>query len=327
MKKVIGIALVLALAVMLMPSAVFADDPTEVDITWGGGTYDAGGYPVDFGVGHISATVTAGADATTTFSTGADQIQGQFWAQDSNDASTLYGIDAFTTNLKASVTDVTSGLGSITYETTRLGSYVPSYGAPGQYSSSYVGVQDGTGYLANQSWTNYAQMRDYNYSFNGAGQVPNIGATNAALYEIDRYIEGSTGDYGEVYALGSGSAHLNCVGSEIGSGTKSYSQTGLGTLCNYPSPRPAGFSATGGSGFFQVLAGGHNSVTTQGSLANMTGSTGGGMTWGSPGAAANFAYGSGYAFTGDASLNSAWFNLTSTFGGSFAHTDYATNAK
>jgi len=66
MKKLIGIALVVALAVMLMPGAVFAWDPVSVEVNWGGGAFDAGGYPVDFGAGYIGATITAQDDATST---------------------------------------------------------------------------------------------------------------------------------------------------------------------------------------------------------------------------------------------------------------------
>jgi len=77
MKKILGIALVLALAVMLMPSAVFAADPTTVTIDWGDGTVTApgAGWTGGYGAGWVSATVTANPESIMSFGTGGSNIR------------------------------------------------------------------------------------------------------------------------------------------------------------------------------------------------------------------------------------------------------------
>jgi len=87
MKKLIGIALVLALAVMLVPGAAFAADPTTLTVDWGPGTTGPSS-------GYIGTTFTAGNDAVYSFYTDGTGIAGSFHAVDSNDNPYGYGIDS-----------------------------------------------------------------------------------------------------------------------------------------------------------------------------------------------------------------------------------------
>jgi len=162
MKKIFGIALVLAvLAVLSLGSVALADPPTDVTITWGGGLVDSGGYPTDYGAGWVSATVTAGDDATTTFSTTGNAILGQFTARDFNDDSTMYFVDKFTTSFSA---DVTDGYATISTERTDFAAGWDEAGPPymygyaGEHSYNYVGASGGAAHLSVGSWSNYASM-------------------------------------------------------------------------------------------------------------------------------------------------------------------------
>lgn len=264
MKKKLGIALVLAVVTTLCFGTVaLADPPTEVTVTWGGGTFDAGGYPVDAGAGYIGATVTSGDDATTTFYTAGDAILGQFTAKDFNDNPYGYNVDTFNTDLDALV----AGSGYIEYWTDRTDSYAPMYGPSGQSSYNFLGVEDGYGAMAMRSWTNFATQRDYLWA-----QVKTPGGYNfevdALSYYLQRTVSASDGDYADLEAWGSGFAALEAISSRMDSGSLYFGRQWE----SYDSY----FTATG-SGTFDLEGVGDNAVTFND--ITMTGSTGGGMWW------------------------------------------------
>lgn len=264
MKKIFGIALVLAVVTTLCFGTVaLAADPTDVEVTWGGGAVDSGGYPTDSGSGWVSATVTAGDDATTTFSTGGVEILGQFTAKGTANTSYPYmGVDTFNTDLDA----IVGGAGYIEYQTDRTDSYA-SYGPPGQTSYNYLEVFDGYGAMGMRSWTNYATQRDYLWA-----QVKTPGGYNfevdASSYYLQRTVQASDGDFADLEAWGSGFAALEAISSRMDSGSLYFGRQWE----SYDSY----FTATG-SGTFDLVGVGDNAVTFND--ITMTGSTGGLVGW------------------------------------------------
>jgi len=254
MKKLIGIALVVALMASLCFGSVALayDPPTTVTVDWGdGGT----GY----GSGWIGTTVTAGDDATTTFSSGGSLIKGSFTATDWNDDTDVhgltYGVDNFTTNLRGSVTDIGSGWGFIEFQTDRTDS--GPYGPPGQSSYTYVGVNDGSATLQNRSVTNYAYMGDWNFGWHNNDHITVTGAT---YYTLNRYMSSVpyaggtlTSNFAALSAWGTGDVDLDCMMSKASAGQV---QLGWGGGCY--TNADASFT---GSGQLTLTGVGNNQVT------------------------------------------------------------------
>lgn len=239
MKKIFGIALVLAvLTTLCFGSVALADDPDDVvTTTWSGS-------------GTVAGTVTAGDDATTTFQTSGASISGSFAATDSNNNPYSYGVDNFSVYLNASVSN-----GYIDTWCDRTDSYVPMYGSDGQHSWSFVGVDGGNASMAYRSTTNFAQMTDGSYGY----QLPgghNI-VVGAGTYLIDRGIADGTGNSGYVFATGTGTATLDCMVSGA-SGVWPLT-LGRGGGCY----TDANYNATG-SGYFEVTGTGNTSVVFNG---------------------------------------------------------------
>lgn len=235
MKKGLGIALVLALAVMLgMPSVALADDPSVVTVNWDG-------------TGGVAATVNTG-DATAGFNTFGDGVSGSYTATDSNNNPYSYGVDNFSSYLNAGVAN-----GYISTGCYRDSSYAGMYGNAGQNSYSYVSAYGGTASMAYRSTTNFAQMVDGSYKF----QLPgghNIVA-NADDYFMDRGINDGRGNLAWTTAVGSGTATLDCMSAEA-SGCWGL-QLGTGAGCY----KDANFNATG-AGTFTAHVQGNNSTTS-----------------------------------------------------------------
>jgi len=265
MKKILGIALVLALAVMLVPGIALADDPTVTTVNIVAGSS-----------GVVTGTVTA-KDAKTTFTAAGTNMQGNFYAKDSNN-NAAYGIDDFTTNLKAQTSQ-----GYIEYRTDRLTSGTAFYGAPGQASYSFVQVQGPSsfGSLAMNTDTNYAYLDDNNYGFctpDGLHQfqVSNTISTSSPGYIIEKWVSSvpttsstawlgtapPTGSFARVYSYGQGAATLGCQDDTFISMKYATSDVALGW---WPGggrayPHSTDFDATG-TGYFEALGIGNNKVT------------------------------------------------------------------
>jgi len=235
--KKIFFSMVLALVMLLSISGVaLAADPTDVSISWDG----AGG---------VGGSVNTG-DAVTTFSTLGEGIFGQFTSRDSNDNPYSYGVDTFTARLVASVEN-----GWIESQTDRLTSKESMYGLPGQYTYSFLGVEDGTGSMAIRSVSNYASMIDptYGYQLSGGHNI----VADASYYEMVRYVEASDGDYGVFNADGNGQATLDSMVSEM-------SATGVRLGWGGGCYTDANFNATGAGGSVLVEGSGGNSVSGMG---------------------------------------------------------------
>lgn len=249
MKKLIGIALVLALAVMLMPGAVFADDPATVTIDWGDGTVTApgSGWTGGYGTGWINVGVNTG-DASAGFTTGGDSIRGSYTATDSNNNPYSYGVDNFSSYLNAGVAN-----GYINTGCNRDSSYAGMYGNAGQSSYSFVQAYGGTASMAYRSTTNFAGMVDGSYKY----QLPgghNIVA-DASSYFMNRSINDGRGNLASTNAAGSGTATLDCMSAEA-SGRWTL-QLGTGAGCY----KDANFNATG-TGVFTAHVEGNTSTTS-----------------------------------------------------------------
>jgi len=265
MKKRIGIAIVLALALVLsLGTAVLADDPTEVNVTWGDG---GGGY----GTGWVGTTVTAGDDSIATFATSGNGIRGSFSAIDTN--SGLYGVDATSSQIKAEVQD--GGFIQSWFDRTGdpTGYGASAYGPAGQsaYGGIFVTGEGSYGAMALRDSQNYAFYNSYNYGWYTPDQ-PSYGhqfaALNAESYAMSRTINGGAGDWGSVGAIGSGDATLGCAYIANYTNTRylSLGWNSPGTAYPYT----AQFLAIG-SGHFEAEGWGDRSVTFEKMGASVTG--------------------------------------------------------
>ena len=169
MKKLIGIALVLALAVMLMPSAVFADDSTEVTVNFNAtdpditvtaykgpaGSYQWEGTAQFTLTGESSATGTVTADFSGVFEcytdyTGQPTVYGGYTAKDGDFKSTFsansyerdgpsYFGHGYWSQHSIDATGVTDG--SMTVN----GGAIAAYGSGGHFGKFVEGWQTFTG--------------------------------------------------------------------------------------------------------------------------------------------------------------------------------------
>jgi hypothetical protein len=237
MKKKIAVLMVVLVAMLAFSSFAMAA-PTEVNIDWNG-------------AGQIGSSINTG-DSSTVWSTAGNFISGSFVAKDKNDNPYNYGVDSNEYVINASV----SGGGYIEMQTDRLTSKESTYGTPGQQSYAFVGANDGDIALVNRTTTNYAAMKDpcYQYQLSGGH---NITVANSSAYEITRFIADGKGNTGNIYAFGDGDAVLDSMSSEMGgTGIKLGHGCGCYTDANY--------TASGGSGHFEVTGVGNNSVVFEG---------------------------------------------------------------
>jgi hypothetical protein len=307
MKKIFGIALVLAvLAVLAFGSVALADSPTEVTIDWGDGSVTApgSGWSGGYGSGWIGGNVQAGDDAIATFYCGGSDIKGTFSAKcTENTAYPYMGVDNFQTYMKAEVQTSSPGFIELTID--RTDSY-GSYGPPGQQSYSSVYVEDGWGALSTGGNTNYARSRDCCMYSNLTPNGYNLEA-NAGSYEIVRQFTANNGDLAYIYGLGSGSAGLDCANSEAWNTGSNHLRLGFGCGCY----TDADYNATGVGGL-ELYGQGQNSVAFND--ITTTGSTGGGGTYnGSLNPYVGYDGGPGLIVTG----TNAWFDAIWTFNSSF----------
>jgi len=246
LKKLIGIALVLAVVASLtLGSAVFAADPTEVDITWDGS-------------GEVGGSVAAGDDANASFYSGSVYQVGEFHAIDNNDNPYGYGVDSCTFSLETSLNDA----GEAWLEVSRTDAESSGYGDPGQQSLTYVGFEGGSATLQNRSSTNYASMEDCNYGWHANDHIT---VTGASSYYLQRYMDSGATNYAEINASGVGDVDLDCMSSEASEG-----QVRLGWGCGCkPYSAYDGFSANG-TGTVELKAWGDSSATTA-AIPGMTG--------------------------------------------------------
>ena len=237
-RRILGIALAVAmLASLLVGSSVLAADPTGVNVTWGG-------------AGLVDGTVTAGDDAVTYFHSEGTSHIGEFNAIDDNHNPYGYGVDSCSFSMETTIT--TGEQAWLEVNRTDSGPYGPA----GQQSFTYVWTDNGNATLQNRSSTNYASMRDCNYSWHSNDHIT---VTGADTYTLIRYMDSENtvaGDanFAGLRADGTGDADLDCMNAEASAG-----QVRLGVGCGcYTNAK---FNATG-TGVFQLDGAGNNSATT-----------------------------------------------------------------
>jgi len=261
LKKLLTIAAVLVLAVMLMPCAVFAGDPTSVVVNWNG-------------AGTVEGTVVGGTTlATTTFtSLGLASNIGQFNAN-YNVGGGPYGGNSYTSSIDAQVVN-----GYISDSTMR-GAFGKTNGGddePGGFSSySFIGsgvinpdqtITLGTGSVSMKTKTATnapitkhtgvdTSLVDNTYSYVGTNQH-NYQATDCSAFTIVRQLAAADGDYALVGAVGNGSAYLDNIGSKAG---RTAAMCG-GPLSGYDFSWGQDFGASSGSGLLTIQGVGHDSV-------------------------------------------------------------------
>jgi len=213
MKKLFGIffGVLLIFGLVLVPvGTARADDPTIVNVNWGG-----------TGV-VVTGTVTAGNDAIHSFTVNALSSSGQFNVTDYNNNPYTYNVDSTVSNIQALV----SG-GTATYTTLRTDSYVPMYGAAGQNTfSGIMASPDGTAGMAMWTNTNYASAQEANYGRPSLGG--NQFTANASSFQIIHQVWDSAGDTAYLTNFGSGVSSISCMSSDLGAGSLTF---GKGAGC------------------------------------------------------------------------------------------------
>jgi hypothetical protein len=304
MKKLIGIALVLALAVMLVPSAVFAADPVAVVINWAGGG------------GLTTGTVTAGSTlATTNFTVLGNNVNGQFNANYTGLGGGPYTGATYTTKMNTSLTD-----GCIAYQTVR-GAFGYTNGnqlEPGGFSTySFVGAGTWTGQtfatgtgavsmkmgattggpITTNTGVN-TELLDNNYALNQGW--PTFSATGTSAFSMIQSLAAADGDFATGSAVGNGSATWDCIGSTA---QRTYAMVG-GPLSGYNFAEFQDFHGTSGSGILTLQGSGNNSVN----LTDLTATGGNPATSSFNSTGTLTVVGSGLQVTGTGSAGSATIN-------------------
>lgn len=229
----------LALAVMLIPSAVFAADPTIINVNW---NWTGGGV--------VNSTVTAGNDAVHALAVNAGNSAGYFNVRDENDNPYSYNVDSTSSNANLWV----SG-GLATYTVARTDSKVSMYGPAGQNTYSFIGVNlDGTASMGMCTFTNYAFQQEANYGHpEGWVSGNQFTATSPTAFQIIHQVTDSEGDTAWLNSSGSGMANISCMSSDIYAGSLKF---GKGAGCY----TDADFSGNGVQNL-TFFSSGHSSVS------------------------------------------------------------------
>jgi hypothetical protein len=272
MKKVLGIALVLALAAMLIPSAVFAADPCNMVINWAGGA------------GLTTGTVTAGSTlATTNFTVLGNNINGTFTA-DYSVGGGEYGANKYSTSMFTGLND-----GVISFNTLRGALGYTNSGdldPGGNNSYSFIGAgawnQQGTQFTtgtgtvamkmsltalsANEPFHGTDTSLKTNTYYSGVN-YPAVGpndhnfqATGTSAFSIIQSLTAANGNYATVNAAGNGSAYLDCIMDRAGNPNKSTYVGGYALSGAENFAWGQDFGASNGSGLLTIQGGGHTLV-------------------------------------------------------------------
>jgi hypothetical protein len=247
LRKGFGIAVVLALAMMLVPGAVFAGDPINVSTTWSGS-------------GSVGGTVTAGSTlATTNWGSTGNIISGTFTAN-YNVGGGPYGGNSYTTSIDA---DVANG-GWIQFATTRgalgyTGGGTDELG--GQQSYSYVFSSDGTASMSTRTAADavFTKHTGVNTGLldNTYGWVSENFRVSGTSYQILREMLAANGNFVQASAIGSGTAALDTGAQRIADSRTN--QADLAYRSGYNFGWNQDFTATG-TGQLVLTAVGSNQV-------------------------------------------------------------------
>ena len=246
-KKMVGVVLLVVLLVIALPVAALAADPPDVTtITWNGS-------------GLVTGSVNATGDQLYTFGTSAAAIQGSFTVTNLLDNPYGYGVNSSNAQFVASVSGGSAFLG-----TERLGSY-PMYGAAGQETYSFISASGGSASMAMYTYGNYAAMGEANYGHVWTSDG-NTFSADADSFQIIHQVTDSAGDYAYINALGSGSADVDCMSSDLGAGSLTF---GKGAGCY----TDASYNGTGDQ-TIQFYAYGSSSISQFGSTLTGDGTLG-----------------------------------------------------
>lgn len=302
MKKLLLVLAVLCF--MVVPTAVFAADPTTLTVNWGGS-------------GVVTGSGVVGNDAAYNFATSGSAVGGDFNVVASNDNPYGYNVGTSSSYIDADVAN-----GSIYYEANRTDGY-GMYGPAGQTAASFVGVNaDGIGEMATGSWNNYASMvngtygkphttNGYNYQASGTNYLiaSYLGIGDAALG--NGLVLSPTGNYALLYSSGTGTAKVNDMtnqmygnGLDFGEGGGCYTNANA-LLTGYGTFR---VGSVGTNGIQSAL--GSYVLNGAGSNLNIT-ATGTGVT-----------YGSGVATTGNG-LGTTTLDVIANYGTGATVSDYS----
>lgn len=290
MKKIFGIALVLAVvAVMAFGSVALADDPdTVVTATWSGS-------------GTFTENVIAGEDAIVSFIASGTNVNGNFTCVDDNNPAPGWGggnthVDTITTNFSSQV----SG-GWSSYTVDRTASYAYGGRDDGQYLYSYIAASpDGSADMDMNSKTNYTYLSNTSSGFNAS----------ANSYILQAWL-GNDGDpmnlidnWAGFNATGGGTADIDFWHSSAGYYGVNRIEFGWGmgsyTNCD---------ATFNGAGTFQVQAVGSNQIRTP--IANTSGAL-------APG---------GWTVPGDGSFGSCTWNTIATFVGTLSVPNFSVDVQ
>jgi hypothetical protein len=254
MKKIFGIAVLLAVVASLAFGSVALADPpppTVTTVTWSGG-------------GSVGTTVTAGNDAHATFSTFGTSINGSFTATQANNPWCY--MDTLDTNINAAVTNgwITTTFVRDDYPTDVSETGPAHYGgdSAGQFSYNFVGTGSftpggwvtgtGSGSLSMKSHTGTGGLYTNDSAFDANG-----------AYTIISQLASSgqpgmpTSNWASFQAIGSGTADIDMHMNGDFSPYDNEIELGLGGGCY--TRATATFT---GSGTFQTQAVGSSNITT-----------------------------------------------------------------
>jgi len=308
-KKVVLVMAFLACVVTLVLVASPPETPLpgtgSVDINWDGS-------------GRTWGTITSPM-CVTNFDTNGYQVDGNLTAN-YNMGGGSYGGDAYGTTILGNV----SGGGYVKFQTDRL-AYGYTNSSPlepgGQQSYNYLYVEgpDSTATLAMRDYSNAVfhahsgvdtSVRDSTYGWS----AHNFTVNNASYYEITKQMTASDGDWVQAFALGDGSAQLDCGESKA---HRDYANLAYRSGYNFGWNQD--FTGTGSGAFF-VTGEGNNEVTK---CLNFT-VTGGPVTF-SP----STFDATGIHNYGDGTAGSAWLQMSAgwTAGGTWSITNHSMTAE
>ncbi|RPJ63524.1 MAG: hypothetical protein EHM12_02070 [Dehalococcoidia bacterium] len=292
MKKLLAIAVLLSLCIMMIPSAVFAADPTSFVVNWAGS-------------GAVDGSATVKNDAVYSFATNGGVVSGNFNANGLNDNPYSYNVDSSNSYINADVTG-----GYMWFKAQRTDAYVPMYGSAGQVAASFVG-SSGTGEMATGSGNNYASMVNATYAKPHTSGGYNYEASGSS-YLITSYIAASgdvtpsaaglamapVSNYAYFVNAGNGTGKINDMTNAAGSGVNLGWGGGCYTNAN---------AALTGVGTFTVAGVGSNAINTE-----ITGASGAFTGW-------NLA--------GNGTMGSVDFTSTGNYSGNSSIPNYSVTVK
>ena len=276
--------IVTLMSLLLTTTPVMA--ATTVDTTW-------------FGSGNNEIHFVSGDDAYSDFRTGGSSIAGEFHAKDYDDNPYNYNVDTTNSFIGASV----AGSGFLEFRYVRDDSKT-SYGNPGQTSYTLITTDDGTAEMAWGVRTNYAEMGNCQYGWVYSGSSPYSPTTSGkqfeasgSSYSIYHALTDGDGDGAWVGSKGSGSAEVKLMGEKATSGFNMGSLPVCGDGCAWDN-NYATFSGSG-TGQFDLHAWADHGLTVGASCPTCS-----------------------MSIPGDGTDNSASYDLTVGYAGTWSYSDF-----